>query len=332
MKKLRILSLMLAVVFCVLALAACKKEPVEDTPSNTTNETVTTLSIVQKSKTEYVIVRDYRAGDSVIDAVARLRDAFNVYLGTDITVEECFTDRDPEVTNDRKEILVGVTTRKESNDTLKDLLCADYTMAVVGDKLVLGGGGEEGTAKAVSTFLSSFVYKQGDKFAVADKIPQNLTFTSKDNATVNGRYSYSSAVLFDARIDSYYLVYEKNNAAAKQIASSMFSHIAKETGYELVIDSDLTDWYDYEILIGNTARSDGDMARRLGANEYYISAKPTEVTYEDGSKHPGATIQILFGENAAESAFAAFKKNFIPPLSEPAPLNISAEKVVTNKT
>jgi hypothetical protein len=139
----------------------------------------------------------------------------------------------------------------------------------------------------------------------------------------------------DARIDSYSLICgntDANSNQNRQLADRLASHISKETGYELDVLKDSSYWADYQILVGNTLYTDDALARSIGDDNYYISLQRVEVTYEDGSKHDGAVIQILFGKNAMDAAFDAFKANFIKTSTTPLVLELNEGKVVTNIT
>ena len=331
MKKIRMLSLVLALLMTVAVFVSCK-----DTTEPPPEEPVTTIEMVKDSVTDYVIVYDYKASDKVVAIVNTLAEQMKVFLGADIEMRVCYSDIENEE-NDieaEKEILIGITNRKESVEALGDLRSSDYVIGAYGTKMVVGGNTDSATEKAVSMFITDYVYDQGDKFAVAAGETMDFTFSSDKNVKhVATTYSYSKCIIMDARIDSFALVYADSDEAAsenKALADQLQAHISKEAGYELDVLKDTSYWADYQILIGNTLYTDGDLAKSLGDDDYYISLKKVEVTYEDGSKHDGAVIQILFGENARDAAFAAFKANFIKTSTTPIELTINEAKVVTN--
>ena len=332
MKKIRILSLVLALLMTLAVLVSCK----DDTEETPPEAPVTTIEMVKDSVTDYVIVYDYKASDKVVSIVKTLAEQFEVFLGAKIETRTCYSDIENEE-NDieiEKEILIGVTNRKESVEALEGLRSSDYVIGTYGTKMVVGGNTDDATEKAVALFLTDYVYDQGDKFAVAAGTTMNFTFSSDKNVKhVATTYSYSKCVLMDARIDSYSLIYAASDDAAssnKALADQLQAHISKEAGYKLDVLKDTSYWADYQILIGNTLYTDGDLAKSLGDDDYYISLSKVEVTYEDDSKHDGAVLQILFGENAKDDAFAAFKANFIKVSTTPIELNINEAKVITN--
>lgn len=335
MKKIRILSLALALLMTLAVFVSCKDNGEGETPPE---NPVTTIEMVKDSVTDYVIVYDYKASDKVVSIVKTLAEQFEIFLGAKIETRLCYSDLENEE-NDievEKEILVGVTNRTESIEALKGLRSSDYVIGTYGSKMVVGGSNDDATEKAVALFLTDYVYDQGDKYAVAAGSTMNFTFSSDKNIKhIATTYSYSKCVIMDARIDSYSLIYAASSDAAsdcKALADQMQAHISKEAGYKLDVLKDTTYWADYQILIGDTLYTDDDLAKSLEDDDYYISLTKVEVTYEDGSKHDGAVIQILFGKNAKDAAFAAFKANFIKVSTTPLELIMNEIKVFTNMT
>lgn len=332
MKKIRILSLMLALLMLVGSFAACKKE---ETPPPA--EPASSIELIKASVTDYVIVYDNNASDEVKQWVNMLVEQFKVFFGTDIEKRECFPDIENEE-NDievEKEILVGLTNRKESIDTLKDLRSSDYVIGTYGSKLVIGGSTEAATAKALALFVNDYVYEIGDKYTISEGKTLDFVFSSDQNYKyVATTYSYSKCIIMGARIDSFSLIYansDENASENKAFADQLQTHISKQAGYLLDVLKDTAYWADYQILVGNTLYSDNALADSLGDDEYHISLSKVEVTYEDGSKHDGAVIQILYGKDAKDAAFNAFKANFIKASAKPIELNMTENLVITNK-
>lgn len=339
MKLTRILSLILALLMVVATLAACKPEEQTDVDEEYLEEEEeqgTTLNLIDEGITEYVLVRDYKASNAVINAVNSMVDSIKSNIGADITIKECFNDLEDEPLDvvTEKEILIGMTNRPESIEALDGMRSKDYTISNHGTKLVIGGGGEEGTIAAITRFLNDFIAEQGDRFAVKNGEYQNLVVTPAMEINFTGQYSYNSISMLGVSLDSFGLIYPKhadNSLECKNIAAQIAAHVAKEGGYELKTYKDTRYWCDYEILIGDTIRTDDDLVDSLGKDEYYIRLIKTEVTYEDDSKHPGGQLIICFGDNAAAAALEAFKTKVLPVLVEPTTLALEENFEVTNR-
>ena len=313
--KIRLLCLMLALLMLAVPFASCKKDD-ETTDEPTTTENPT-LQVVTEGVSNFVIVRDYKASGAVVDAVNAMKESFATFLGADIEVRECYSDREePDDIVLENEILVGATNRPESAEVTKHMRSGDNAIVIKNGKLVIAGGSDEATASAIVRFLTGFVADQGDKNSVK---MYNAVFSlvvdqkSANQYATSGKYSYNTSVLAGARIDSYAIFYatgaqkEVNAATAKDVKD----YINKQTGYVLPVYKEANDaGTNYKIVIGN---ADGE-------NDYYIGLKATD---------NGAVLTILYGVSAQGAAMQALKK-MIPALDEPGKLNIEAGYVDTN--
>ena len=333
MKHIRILALLLALITVLALLTSCKGTTEESPDINETNENgpeAVELRLVSNGSARYAIVYDYKADGKVIEACQALQATIRDVIGADIELRPCFCDRDnvEEDVVTENEILIGMTNRQESIDALKGLRSRDYVMGVYGNKLVIGSNSGEGTVTAVTQFSTQFVYKQGSRNGVRDGKKYSLVFSSEDNINQVGTYSYSVCNMLDARIDSYYLIYPSTDKTgeAKAFAQQLQTYISAETGYDLDTHRD-NYWADYEILVGNTARSDESIQLSLADNEYYISL----TAKKDGSGAiVGGTMQILYGSNAQEAAYTAFRRNVLPASRELLQVNLEDGLVFTN--
>ena len=353
MKFTRILSLILAVLMLAMTFVACAEEEVTDPGADAQpSATAAKLQLVDKGTAQYVIVRDYKAGGPVLDAVATMVDAFKTYLNCDITVQECYSDREVSEEEDVvqvKEILIGATNRPESAQVADGMKANDYEIDIVGEKVVLVGGSDAATAKAIVSFLSGFVYEQGDKNEVKKNGKKFDLFAYKDlpegdaNAKYDvnaeefessGIYSYDYATMGGTRLDSYVLLYPRDSvesAAYRNFALEMQGYVNKEVGFLLDVKKDAAILRaDYKIVIGDTTYTDAALAESLGDDEYYIALTEEEITLEDGTTTTGATLTILFGMNAYDAAMTAFKQRIMPPSPTPIDFNMSVGFVATN--
>ena len=343
MKRIRILSLLLALLTVVTLLCACKPEEYTSDQDQPVEPTVTTLNLIVNGKTSYVIVRDYNASAAVIAAVDGMASSIEKNIGATVTVKECFSDR--EESSDvkaEKEILVGMTNREESAEALKDLRSNDFTICAKGSKLIIGGGGDEGTLAAITRFVQDFVIDQGNPYAVKAGKLQNLSFSSDKAISQSGNYSYTSAHILGASLDNFGIVYPKsakNSEECKTLANELSSYISTQCGYELSVYQDSTTWCDYEIRIGNAENNadkhspgDGCVCGSLYSNQYCIKLVKTQVTYEDGSTHDGARLYICFGSNAKDAAYEAFTKQVMPMLKEAVAFTMDEGFELTNRT
>ncbi len=348
MKLTRILSLILAVLLLACSFVACaeEEEPVEDGADEQVQ--AITLKVVEGGYTGYSIIRDYKASGTVLGAVLSLQDSFASYLGCEVPIRECYNDRDEaEDIEQELEILVGSTNRKESAQVADGLKTNDYKVDIVGKKIVIVGGSDDATEKAISKFMTALVQAQGNKNEVLQEVKQNLTVykglpeedpNKKYDVDIDtfgsfGKYSYGKATMAGARMDSYMLIYPREGELAtsnRLFAEEMQTYVNRQAGYFMEDKKDVAVVRaDYMILIGDTAFTDDALVEAIGDDDYYIALTATEKELADGTKVPGAVLTILYGADAEEAAMAAFKR-IMPTSSSQIDFNISAGFVETN--
>jgi hypothetical protein len=332
MKTIRILSLILALLMLAIPFVACQEEPTE-APDETPDaaDDATELAIVKKGETKYKIIFDYMAGPLTRENVLVLQKAFKDYLGCDdVEVLECFSDReDPdEKEPTAKEILIGITNRPESAEVAKNLKVGDFSIQIIGEKLVIAGGSDQSTANAINRFCTAFVYEQGNRFEVAKGTGAvfSLNVKAEDLAdyTASSKYSYDKATLGDARIDSYLItVPAQGNMSAtyREFAEQYKTYIFDQVGYEMELKEDAqVVKADYKILIGDTTFTDASIVNAREDDEYYISFAKTE---------NGGVLTIVFGRDAYDIAWNAYKE-IMPSSSTPIDFHLSDGFVKTN--
>ena len=330
MKFARILSLILAVLLLTCSFVACgtKEDGADDTAKGADQQTeAITLHVVESSYTGYTIIRDYKASGTVLGAVSSMQSSFADYLGCDIQVKECYTDREEaeDIVTDL-EILVGNTNRPESAQVADGLKTNDYKIDIVGEKIVIVGGSDDATEKAISKFMVGLIQAQGNKNEVKQEIKQNMSVykglpeedaNKKYDVDIDtfgsfGKYSYGKATMANARMDSYLVVYPRNGELAtsnRAFAEEIQSYVNRQAGYLMDVKKDeAVIRADYMILIGDTAFTDPAVASAIGDDDYYIALTATETTLADGTKAPGAVLTILYGVDAEEAAMEAFKR------------------------
>ena len=340
MKTIRILSLILALLLLAMPLVSCKEEP-DPTPSQDqpavdteqngegtpVEEQIKKITLVDKGVSHYDLVYDYKnVGEQTRGAIKALEDAYKTFLGCELTVRECFSDRpdaDDDIVKD-KEILIGLTTRPESQKAMEGKRTKDFSLTIDGDKLVIAGGSDEALMTAVTRFLTAFVYEQGDKIQVQSGKVMSLVVdekTASEQAMV-GRYSFSKTVIGNARLDSYQIVYAKDGsdlANYRDFATKVQSRVFSEAGFEIDVCTDgNVEGIDYKILVGDTTFTDQSVIDAVGDNDYYIALQKTET---------GANFIIHYGELAADAAWAAFEELF-PAVPEPIEIVYNEEGVL----
>lgn len=202
---LRIAALaLMAALLCMLP--ACGDGSADTAAPDTTAAPETTaaptpLALVTGGKSEYAIVRSETADDEVVDAAIALYTAFtNAGVKLSITTDWEKRDADP-AARPKYEILVGHTNREETAAVTSRLLYDDYAVEVVGDKLVICGGGNEATVAACEWFVKQYL---SDK--VTDLALERTLLHSKAEST----YPVSAITLGGKDIRQYTIAYTSN--------------------------------------------------------------------------------------------------------------------------
>lgn len=171
MKKIILLMLVIFVISSSAAFIGCESNDVPETTAaivETTPETEpvpTSAMIFDKEAMHFTIVRSTYAETVVIDAVKDIVAAFR---------ENSSGEWKPDITDDfvkgqtrdsvyeieGKEVLVGLTNRKESHDVYATLNKDEYVIKFVGEKLVIVGYDDYATAAAVNAFVDTYLSSQ----------------------------------------------------------------------------------------------------------------------------------------------------------------------------
>ena len=181
-----------AFLLCLILLssAACGKNEVNITDTTTaatetvppeTSAPVEDLVVIEADgKTAFTVVRaDEADGMTVNIAIALHTSLKNTYkskvaLASDITNKK---EADGSVVNDKYEILVGKTNRRESIEAVAELADSgkDYMICVKGKKLIILGATPYATKYAVNLFMNEYIKRTGEGLT----LPGDLLLTGE---------------------------------------------------------------------------------------------------------------------------------------------------------
>lgn len=183
MKKiLALISLLLSVM---LFLSACtvpdtptpgssQSDNGSDTPSGNSSDSDPIppdgqVTIVNAGSTEYTVIKPQRCTSLLTNSLLTLRKMFGSTCGVDTNKSLMPSDdwvqglgKDEAYESDAKEILIGATNRKETQDILAQLEEGEYAVSVTTTKIVLVGKNEYLSTLAVSLFINTFLRNIND--------------------------------------------------------------------------------------------------------------------------------------------------------------------------
>lgn len=168
MKKLILFILALSMILGAVSFVGCESEDVPETTESlaeTAPETEpipTSALIFDKDAMYFTVVRSTYAGTVVIESVKSIVAAFREKSSGEwnTAIKDDFVKgqtRDSVYELEGKEVLIGLTNRKESHDAYATLNKDEYVIKFVGEKLVIVGYDEYATAAAVTAFIDTYL-------------------------------------------------------------------------------------------------------------------------------------------------------------------------------
>ena len=129
---------------------------------------------------EYVIVRGENSSNDITMLVTSLRKEINDATGASVAVKTDYY-------TSQYEILIGETKRQQSIDAMEGLRYYDYSIKMIGNKIVVVGGSDEALVQAVGLFKRNFI--DSEKKTIKIPAGKGYTYRAKyalDKLTVDG--------------------------------------------------------------------------------------------------------------------------------------------------
>jgi len=255
-KPLRVVSLILSAV-ALLSLAACTggNNAVTTAPETTEEPVITTVIDLADLNTQYTVVRPDSASDAIVKAFSSLITTLNDALGYH---PNAVTDwLAPGKTPEEYEILIGKTNREETAVALAAIKNTEWTVRVIGNKLVLAGATEEGTLCAVDHFVKNI-------------LPTGTAYSSLLSYTGKLDYPISSVSINGKDITKYTVAYDAGTVYSNA-ASTLIEYLEKNAAS--VLDKVALKKSEGDRIILTGTASDGS----------YLGYSDSEVYFKDGS-------------------------------------------------
>ncbi len=186
-------------------LISCGNDSKTTQTTTTTTPVVTTEPIVvfmHENSSQYKVVypSDY-ADDSVgKEALDELRTLVGENSGTPFEYTSDYTESDDMSKFDGAlEILLGDTNRKETEKALEGLREKDYVIKIIDKKLVVVGGSEEASAKAIKRFAAMFFAEEQSSLVLRESFEYKYSHKYKiDSLTICGNNVYKYVITYDS--------------------------------------------------------------------------------------------------------------------------------------
>ena len=208
----------------------------DDATSSTTSADVTTapppepVSLLKENgEAAYRIVRPDKVNSDTIDSIDEFKRSLNSLMGAEFTLitDTLAENETSEGVAEVYEILIGATNRPESAAAKEGLTENDYVIRVMGSKIVIVGGSDLMTVRAMNRFFS--MLSADDGFAVdgalniREKIQRGTQLVALTN---QGKWRLQVYDITNGRLDESSLVWSYKTPF-RNIAGVKFRHSEK---------------------------------------------------------------------------------------------------------
>lgn len=262
--------------------------------------------------TEYTVIRSEHAPQEVVVAAVSLRKHINNLLNdSTIPIYDDWVKGGiitEEIANS-KEILIGRTTRSESDQALEGVDSTSFVIKVIGNKIVINAEKTTILLNAIDYFIKNYVEITDNTLI----LPENLCYVSDpvpqikfiENSEQNLKIVYLDS------LDNSQKATDENDRLDLDVvyAKELREFIQKKTGIKIGLS---TDWYksgsdisaDHEILVGNTSRPETmQFLSDLNYNQYGFGVVGNKIVVTGWNE--------TTTEKAIESFSEFFKDNVI---------------------
>lgn len=217
---------------------------------------------------DYIIVRQNDASEEIVEAYKNLQASIKTTFGADLELKK---DTGKDSTYGKYEILIGDCDRDEVRTFASDMKLYDWGYTIIDNKLIIYGGSNETTLKAIQNF-SKYIIRQHEEGS--DVFFDNITDTKVERSS----YTIDAFTLQGSDIKDYTIVYPEKGRTEEALANWIASNIQYTSGYTLKVTTDAEKATGKEILVGTTNRKDCSFTtQKLKAGTYLVGADKTYV-------------------------------------------------------
>lgn len=309
-RYIKIISLVLCLMSFVLLLCACGGDETETSDAATDEikeESGDMLTLIENGEAKCTVVYSMSASKKESTVAFGIASTLKSMYGAEVTVTDDF-GVDEAVSTDDVEILVGNVKRTEAQDVCATLVAqTDIAVAVRGNKLVIAAKNDEGYDRALS-YLEDTYFKKGD---VTLAIPRTLSHV---------KLLSQNPVL--GSISDYTIVYPAgSNARLKTAAEGFNTALAVYTGgQQLTVTSDATVETTYEILLGDTNRTESKNAVKLDYYDYLIREVGNKIVVNVGGSYTAQMaldklVDLIVKDELDKQFLGGLDKSLFNPLA-----------------
>ena len=258
----------------------------------------------------------------VINAAEKLKNKLTDLTGAIFTVVDDYT-RNGEAIDSTGEIIIGNCKRTEMQNALLPLSYRDYSVLFTDSNILIAGYEDEKVIDAVYDLIQ--------RLEAAEMIQTDNEVILKwagDFQKIYAAYPFDDMTLGGISVREYRIVYPAGEYEERYLESalSVQNSIGKYCGAVLRICSDASQEQPYEILIGQTNRSDSriyyESAAAPSGMEYGISIQNQKIIVASGGLYTLPFATDLFEErmdSVTDGVLDQMEQNIVSLINQPIP-------------
>lgn len=277
----------------VWAIVGCAVDvPGESTTDSSSVEETTEkvdvpVELTAETLADYVVIRPETKGSDyavTINAAKKLRETLNTTFGIQMSIKDDWHKATEALPETAKEILVGPTNRVETQNVLAQIKTKDFVIAFENDRIVITGGSEDATSRAVDYFLETYLDTANAKI----KLVEHLLYIDKFD------YPMGNISICGVDLSEYTIVYPKTcDLVTYYTAYALSDYILNGTGVEIEVVDDTATETKYELLVGDTNRAASNIGITLTEDQYSLSYSEGKVVMQGDYHMAGAAASTL---------------------------------------
>ena len=301
MKKIKIaISVLLLSSLLISSLLGCNSSPATPAQSDT-GPTVTVtesyvslesdkepeipeepLSINADNVGEYVIIRPKTASHTLISEAASLRAYICDTVGN-IEIGSAW-ERPNSVPESAKEIVIGNTNRPATQKIFSELRSGEFAIVYDSERIYILGSDEDATVEAIKYFKENYIVGSSRSIEFTNKLAYHFQnqFPIRD-IKIDGVDIFDYTVVIPSDCDLF----------TKYAAQNLSDFVLANTGVSLMITTDQTAETEYEILIGNTSRSESSVNASISDGQYVLCKRGSKIVCLGSSYMVGGGVSAL---------------------------------------
>ena len=295
--KARLLSLLLCTLMVFVCLTGCgaangssetTTSATEQTTPAETEKPVEMLDLIADGKTEYKLIRSEESSDAIIQYVTSMRNEIKELTGASLAYSTDWIKRGDEVPAEALEIVVGSTNRPQTQSVLAEIREKDFAIVYSGGRLVITGGNDEATMRAVDYFLENYIDKTAGKLTVADNLYDVIEYDYPiDGVTINNVDIREYQVVVPSKCDLY----------TYYAGANLVDFIRTNAGITLTMVTDDQPETEYEFLIGKTNRAaSSSYTSAIPDGQYVLGAVGNKIVMQGSSYMVGGGVGVFLNE------------------------------------